>query len=1276
MNHTNKDSQSSVLDNWPEGCLTSAPAATPVTSTVSASSGLEHFGHRERVNAITVRPYDPEYPWIWIRAMRVYLGTLGWQEVLDGRDRDPLHLEQVAIVLISKFGDDEMVQRFGMASDGHAVWTTILAGVSSRGQYFRDRLREERRAMRLSNFHTAVEFVQAIRANFEAVEYVGGSLSEEERFCAIARAAGADAEHIRFTIEQLPTRSVEEALLVVSRIVDTGRVQRTAVESVRRGAAREPAAPQAAEERRCHTCKQIGHLARKCPLFREFLGTLDNVVSNSPNSKQIPIGTMILDSGATCHMVESVHLLNKPVSLERPIGIGLADGKTLLSGIAKGELVVSLSNGKHIILKDVLVVPGIAERLLSENRLVEAGYSITKSAETRQVVISDGMGKEVCRLPLELSGNSARGAKESSVEGPIVISPNEGHRRYGHLSESKVRAAAKLSDPPVTVAPGKPDNCIECVVTKMTRHVQNRGAIDRPAAPGDLVYTDILGPFGVKAIDGSEYLSVIVDGASRWCDVRGIKSPSGAEVGKHLEAYVNRERVMHKRNVKRVRSDNGRCYVGPEFKGVIDRLGIEHEYTAEYTPEQNGVVERRNREIQEGVRVNLKSASLPPSLWLHAAKAFVYVHNGVPVGEVKDKTPKEVHTGRRMPSDHVRAFGSACWIKSQIPGSKLDDRAKAGHMVGYGGLWGEYLVLVDGSRRVVKSIDVVFEGDNITERSRLERRQGKAKAYKSRKSPKDDEDLGHPPGFEPIDEQGMKSNEECSSVEERGEQVKLTVMAPEEGRGEPLGADTCADERRGEPTGDQDDDSEEAQESDVPSEVTIKAMIAKALDTKSETISAKLIGRSELAKMYEDSDRAEIDSHMSHGSFEVVDIPPGADLLGSFMIRSLKYHADGSLDRAKSRLVVNGQMQTQGVDFDLSFSPVMKTKSLRLLLIEAALRKSVIHTIDISTAYLNSPLKETIHVRIPKELSFLGDNRSKCMKLKKAVYGLKQAGREWNSTLHKVLIMYGWTNLIIDKCVYRRPGSNGVSYLAVYVDDLLIVTDSEDEMKEVKEQIGTQFKYRDGGPIKEFLGLKITRDADGRGFSMSQAVYKQGIIDAFSNTMVSCSTLPMQENLILPPAEKGVDGSVIREYRSMIGSLAYVARWTHPEIMFAVNRLSRYQCGPTKVHFGGVQQLLKYLRGVRDVEMRIRPTNRDITVYTDSDYIGDGKTTLSTSGYCLFVGWSSGRLRKHTTDMHSRKYGECRGQGCWDRGNEDKRFGGSGNGNVGGEAKATSTVLL
>ena len=244
------------------------------------------------------------------------------------------------------------------------------------------------------------------------------------------------------------------------------------------------------------------------------------------------------------------------------------------------------------------------------------------------------------------------------------------------------------------------------------------------------------------------------------------------------------------------------------------------------------------------------------------------------------------------------------------------------------------------------------------------------------------------------------------------------------------------------------------------------------------------------------------------------------------------------------------------------------------------------------------------------------DGTSKVCRLRRSLYGLKQSPRCWNTALNDHLKMIGFKQTTSDPCVYTKDKQ----LLAVYVDDLLLVTDTVEEMAEMKRLLSTRFKMKDLGALHHLLGLKITQTRDG--IFMGQENYISNMLKKFN--MESCNPVdtPADVNVSLVCNDGYSNDADKRLYQSLVGSLLYAAIATRPDISQAVSKVCKYTSNPSEAHMTAAKRILRYLKGTADLGLfyRKKTENKELVGYCDSDYAGDRDSRKSTTGHCFMLG--------------------------------------------------------
>ncbi|CAI7748122.1 unnamed protein product [Closterium sp. NIES-54] len=281
---------------------------------------------------------------------------------------------------------------------------------------------------------------------------------------------------------------------------------------------------------------------------------------------------------------------------------------------------------------------------------------------------------------------------------------------------------------------------------------------------------------------------------------------------------------------------------------------------------------------------------------------------------------------------------------------------------------------------------------------------------------------------------------------------------------------------------------------------------------------------------------AEMASWKSTGTYVDEIPPPGANIVSGMWIFRVK-RPPGSPPVFKARYVARGFRQRKGVDFFQTFSPTPKMTTLRVLLHVAAQRDYELHSLDFSTPFLQGSLHEEIWLRRPPGFtgSFPADTQ---WSLRRPVYGLRQAPREWHNILRTTLAALGFTPPTADPSLFLRTNTTlALFYVLVYVDDLVFATADTEALAHVKSELQKRHTCTDLGELTSYLGLLITRDKAQRTITLTKSPMVQQVLQRFGFTYSSpqSTPLPTGHSLSAPPSDESVEPS--GPYPELVGCL-------------------------------------------------------------------------------------------------------------------------------------------
>ena len=371
--------------------------------------------------------------------------------------------------------------------------------------------------------------------------------------------------------------------------------------------------------------------------------------------------------------------------------------------------------------------------------------------------------------------------------------------------------------------------------------------------------------------------------------------------------------------------------------------------------------------------------------------------------------------------------------------------------------------------------------------------------------------------------------------------------------------------------------------------------------------------------------RKEWRSLISKGVFRFTQLPNGRKPIRCRWIFRIKMK-DGQIQKFKARLVAGGYSQIFGIDFQETYSPVLKYASLRVLIALATQLNKKLYTIDVKTAYLNADLDEEIYMKIPEFPELEPDCKGKVILLLKGLYGLKQSGRNWNLDIHNFLMTLGFNRTHADPCIYSLKDKDGnlQVILGLYVDDVVLLPFTEEMKDWFVSEMTTKYDCTDIEEMDWILGIKVEQLMDC--IRLSQTAYIQDILKTFG--MEDCHGIktPADPNNRLIK-ETAPDKTFMDRipYRDAVGKLLFLALCTRPDISFAVNQVAKHCESFGNAHWTAVKRIIRYIKDTSELGLIYKRTERDdpskirITAYSDASYAEDKDTRRSTSGVLAFV---------------------------------------------------------
>ena len=373
-----------------------------------------------------------------------------------------------------------------------------------------------------------------------------------------------------------------------------------------------------------------------------------------------------------------------------------------------------------------------------------------------------------------------------------------------------------------------------------------------------------------------------------------------------------------------------------------------------------------------------------------------------------------------------------------------------------------------------------------------------------------------------------------------------------------------------------------------------------------------------------DAMNEEIKFRKDNDVWDLVPLPEGVKPIGCKWIFKTKRDSKGDVERYKARLVAKGYTQKKGIDYKETFSPVSSKDSFSTIMALVAHFDLELHQIDVKTAFLNSDIDETIYLVQPKNF-VSGDTKRMVCKLKKSIYGLKQASRQWYCKFHQVIISSGFEMNMVDDCIYHKFSGGKHIYLVLYVDDILLATNDIGMLHETKRFLSKKFEMKDLGDASFVLGIQIHRDPSRGILGLSQKSYIEKILKRFGMHDCKLGDTPVAKGDKFSLSQCPKNNFEIQEmqqipYASAIGSLMYAQVCTRQDIVYIVGMLGRYLSNPGKDHWIATKRVMRYLQRTKDYMLTYRKSDHlEIIGYSYSDFARCRDSMKSTSCYIYLL---------------------------------------------------------
>ncbi|XP_055632900.1 uncharacterized protein LOC129773324 [Toxorhynchites rutilus septentrionalis] len=599
--------------------------------------------------------------------------------------------------------------------------------------------------------------------------------------------------------------------------------------------------------------------------------------------------------------------------------------------------------------------------------------------------------------------------------------------------------------------------------------------------------------------------------ASRRISVYFLIEKSAESVFKAFEYFRRSAERQTGKKLKVLRTDNGKEFFNKLLGDHLKRLGIRHQTSVDYTPEQNGLAERANRTIVERARCMLFDAKLPKSFWAEAAATVVYLVNRSPT-KGHGQTPEEIWSGKKPSLAHVRVFGSP--VMAHIPKpkrKKWDAKAHECILTGFEEDAKAYRLWDPLAKQIIKRRDLDLDGELPWKPISCERA--------------------------PTAQGGIDNSEVVLSDEDKSDSVYGDTVDP-----------------------DYDDNALRRSGRERFLTDKLKDLFFMSTGLPSDRF----------------SDGA--DNNVASSATE----DPEAETSGlqqGLVITNRSKHTGDPRTPYEAINSQHGDQWKAAMDEEFNWKRYLGTGRAAAEPESHWIRfRMLVKHVDVKKV---GKLEEPIYMKQPEGYT-TGNSDTVCL-LKKSLYGLKQSARVWNQRIDDVFRRMGFVASIADSCLYVRRRTSATCVL-LYVDDMLIVTETADEFAAIFRQLQKNFEVANLGDVKHFLGIEIERDS------------------AYLQQKEEENRLPSNT-----------------QYLSLIGGLLYVAVHSRPDIAVSTSILAQKSSYPTQLD-QEAKRVLRYLKATCDHKLHLGSQSTGLELFADADWAGNYRDRKSNTGFLIRFG--------------------------------------------------------
>lgn len=951
----------------------------------------------------------------------------------------------------------------------------------------------------------------------------------------------------------------------------------------------------------CYKCQCFGHFAKQCQSKidkvsnknsdHKNLNLVDRQSKETVSDEYVPVSFLacnqvteesslkfVVDSGASDHFVCTDNVFSETTTLNDPIEITTAKRGVSMNVTKKGKI-----SSINCEIKNVLYAPDVGKNLLSVGKITNNDLTVVFRKDNVKVIreadntlITEG--KRVGNLyEIEFAVSKSKRSANVSVDDNCINFSEQSlklklwHARLGHLNPNSLKWMCDNNLLNFKFKANDTDFCEPCAMAK-SKCKPHKGKISKTTRILELVHTDVCSASPDVTFDGFRYFLTFLDDFSNFVTVYLIRSKS--EVADLMIQYITENTNRHNLPLSRIRCDNGGEYINNKLEDYCKQKGVILETTIRDNPEQNGKAEKLNDTLLSKARTLLISAGLAPSMWGEAVLTAAYLYNRTPSVN-NSKLAAVIWYNKDIDYSRIKVFGSDAYchksVKQRV--GKFDSRSNKLIFVGYS--LNGYRLWDAVHKRIIVDRDVDFNEDSVLSKMI----SSKVVQLDNLQNCQDIENV-----IIPEDESNVnKSVIDLDNIEN----VICNVANSE--------SNACSD--------------------NYSCIFNVESLLNVYPNNVKEA-------RASIDwKNWKDAIESELKAINENNTWTLVERPRNVNVLTSRWVFRVKENLQGE-KIFKARLVARGYEQDKKFELGDIYAPVVNLNTVRTLLSVSNHYGYHVHQLDISNAFLYGKLVDEVYLEIPDGVEIKNSRADSVFKLNRSLYGLNQAPKAWNDVFNEFVTSVGLKRSEMDECLYYGKIDDAVTYLVVYVDDVLISSASYDVVEKMKNKLSDRFKVKQLTGVRSFLGINIVYDRSNGVLKMNQRNLIKKVVERFNVSDAVNVKTPIEKNLCIS-LDKDTPKMTSKPYKQLLGCLMYVMLATRPDLCYAVSYFGQYQNCATDEHFNYLLRVLKYLKSTKNYDLVYRrnyssvENSNPLEVFVDADWANCLDTRHSVSGCCF-----------------------------------------------------------